>query len=65
MIRYLLYLLIIYSVIKMYRYRFRNDNQIIYASLSLIIGIITIDWILPKSIKNNQPTCSQSNKVNV
>lgn len=62
MIKYLLYLLIIFCVIKMYRYRFKNDNQIIYASLSLIIGIIMIDWILPKSTykKNSQYMCGQS-----
>ena len=50
MIKYLLYLLIIYSVIKMYRYRVVDNYQIIYASLSLILGIIIIDWLLPKSI---------------
>ena len=50
MIKYLLYLLIIFYVIKMYRYKFKTDNYIYCASLSLLIGIIIIDWLLPKSI---------------
>ena len=62
MIKYLLYLLIIFCVIKMYRYRFKADNQIIYASISLLLGIIIIDWLLPKSTyeKFSQNMCNQS-----
>ena len=46
MIKYFLYLLVIFSVIKLYRYRLRSDEHIIYASLSLFLGIIIIDWLL-------------------
>jgi hypothetical protein len=49
MIKYLLYLLVIFSVIKLYRYRLRFDEQIIYASISLFLGIVMIDWLLPRS----------------
>jgi len=61
MLKYLLYLLIIFCVIKMYRYRFKSDEHIIYGSLSLLLGIIIIDWLLPKSTydKFSQNMCSK------
>ena len=57
MIKNLLYLILIFSVIKMYRYRLKSDENIIYASLSIFIGIIIINWLVPKTfiekISNN------------
>lgn len=49
MIKYILYLILILYVIKMYRFRLKSDQNIIYASLSIFIGIIIINWIIPKS----------------
>ena len=53
MIKYFLYLLVIFSVIKLYRYRLRSDEHIIYASLSLFLGIIIIDWLLSQYTLEN------------
>ena len=49
MFNYILYLILIISVIKMYRFRLKSDENIIYATLSIFIGIIIIDWLIPKS----------------
>ena len=53
MIQYLLYLILIFSVIKMYRNRLNSDEHIIYATLSIFIGLIIINWLLSKTIKEN------------
>lgn len=49
MIKYLLYLVLIFCVLKMYRNRLKSDDKIIYAALSLFLGLIIINWIVPKS----------------
>ena len=49
MIKYILYIILVLSVIKMYRFRLKTDQNIMYASLSIFIGIIIIDWIIPKT----------------
>jgi hypothetical protein len=49
MLRYILYLILIISVIKMYRFRLKSDENIIYSSLSLFVGILIIDWLVPKN----------------
>ena len=55
MIKYLLYLILIFCVLKIYRNRLKSDDKIIYASISLFIGLIIIDWLIPKSnIENIQ-----------
>ena len=53
MIKYLLYLILIFSVIKMYRNRLNSDEHIIYATLSILIGLIIINWLLSKTMKEN------------
>jgi len=56
MFKYILYIILIISVIKMYRFKLKRDENIIYSSLSIFIGIIIIDWIIPKSkhLKDNK-----------
>ena len=49
MIKYLLYLILIFCVLKMYRHRLKSDDKIIYAGLSLFLGLIIIDWLIPKN----------------
>ncbi len=49
MIKYLLYLILIFCVLKMYRNKLKSDDKIIYASLSLIIGLVIVDWLVPKT----------------
>ena len=53
MIKYLLYLILIFSVVKMYRYRLKTDEHIIYASLSIFVGILIINWLVPKTYIEN------------
>ena len=47
MIKYFLYLFLIYAVIKIYRNKLKFDENIIYSSLSIFIGIIIINWMIP------------------
>jgi hypothetical protein len=49
MIKYLLYLMLILCVIKMYSNKLKTNDKIIYASISIFLGIIIIDWLLPKT----------------
>jgi len=49
MIKYILYLILIFCVMKLYRNRLKSDDKLIYATLSLLLGIIIIDWITPKT----------------
>lgn len=53
MIKYILYLILIFCVIKMYRFRLKSDEHIIYATLSIFIGIIIINWLLTKTTNEN------------
>ena len=53
MIKYLLYLILLFSVIKMYRYRLKADENIIYASISIFVGILIINWLVPKTFIEN------------
>ena len=49
MIKYLLYLILIFCVLKMYRTRLKSDDKIIFASVSLFLGLVIIDWLVPKT----------------
>jgi len=49
MIKYILYLILIFCVMKIYRNRLRTDDKLIYAAFSLLLGIIIIDWLTPKT----------------
>ena len=33
----------------MYRTRLKSDEKIIYASISLFIGLVIIDWLVPRT----------------
>jgi hypothetical protein len=48
MIKYILYLLLIFCVMKIYRNKLKTDDKLICAVLSILLGIIIIDWITPK-----------------
>ena len=49
MIKYLLYLILIFCVMKLYRNRLKTDEKLICAAISLFAGIVIIDWITPKT----------------
>ena len=54
MIKYFLYLLLIFCVIKIFRFKLNSNNNIIYATLSIFIGIVIINWLIPKYHKMTQ-----------
>ena len=50
MIKYLLYLILVLWVIKMYN--LNKINNVLYASISIILGVIIINWLFPDKIMN-------------
>jgi len=63
MIKYLLYLILIFCVMKLYRNRLKTDEKLIYAAISLFLGIIIIDWITPKSYYEKFTHDMNKNKI--
>ena len=59
MIKYFLYLLLIFCVIKIFRFKLNSDDNIIYPTLSILIGIAIINWLIPKYHKMTPEHSSQ------
>ena len=38
----------------MYKNKLDSDKNILYASLSMLIGLIIINWLIPKNIYNKE-----------
>jgi hypothetical protein len=60
MIKYLLYLILILCVMKIYKNKLNTDTKLMYASGSLLLGIIIIDWLVPKTY--NEKFTQHNNK---